>query len=196
MTPVWVTRSILRIHEELNHRLPSERKNEMIPYGQHRSPPRPAPPGPGRQESSTPPAKGRGAGSPPARGLRRPTRRRAGSRGGDSRAAGAELLPAGCPPGGDSRCVTRTTSPARRLAGQRPAPSRCAGPPQSGVLSVPVPVPVHFPPFPHTTVPGVPPRPILRRLRPIPGTNPPPPPPPRPRCFLTLTRHVPDPTAA
>ena len=72
--------------------------------------------------------------------------RHAGSRGGDSRAAGAEMLPAGVSPSPEA---TRAPSPGRRVQSARPLSARspgsaplpicpapsCAGSPQSGFPS-------------------------------------------------------------
>lgn len=120
--------------------------------------------------------------------------RHAGSRGGDSRAAGAEMLPAGVSPSPEA---TRAPSPGRRVQSARPLSARSPG-------SVPHPFVLH----PHVVrgplSPGSRPSPLPsppphnRPRRPA-ASHPPPPPPdswdsPRPGWLLTLTCHVLGPT--
>lgn len=115
--------------------------------------------------------------------------RRARSRDGDSRAAGAEMLPAGVSPkpGGDSRSLAGIAGPlapsalARLAAAPHPLAPR-GHPPNPGSLPIPLPSP---PPHNRPRRPAAP--------------HPSPPPPgsrdsPGPGCLLALTCHVPDPT--
>ena len=120
---------------------------------------------------------------------------RAGSRGGDSRAAGAEMLPAGVSPSPEA---TRAPSPGRRVRSARPLPARSPGgaphpfAPHPLVLWGPL-----SPGFLPSPLPSPPPHNRPRR----PAAPHPAPPLPNswdsssPGCLLTLTCHVLDPTA-
>lgn len=134
-------------------------------------------------------------GTSPPRGRRMPTRR--GARGQGAVTAGRRgrrCRQLGCH---RAREATRAPSQGRLLRPPTPHPRSPGGAPllsarrplSQRVPSAPAPVPLHFLPLPHTTVPSFPPRPTLRRLcsgcLDSPG----------PRRLPVLTCHVPNPTA-